>query len=162
MVQCRPVHKQVMQISACAPHAQANTLSGTAGTKGDLGCQNEESVRQEHPRWAQGFLWSEQALSLSPSAAATECADPLPSVLASVCHDHAAAQTIAHNPSLFRIITPINLDRFESLLSTHPNCHPLVDSVCRSFREGVWPFATINSATPATFDFPTVMSLRQA
>src|SRR5882724_8244889 len=47
---------------------------------------------------------------------------------------------------------PINVNRFESLLEQHPN-HPLVDSVCRSLREGAWPFATINPEDPTTFDF---------
>ena len=64
----------------------------------------------------------------------------------------AAAQTISDNPSLFKIITPINIDCFQALLVTHPN-QPLVSSVCRSLREGVWPFSCPNNSAPTTFDF---------
>jgi hypothetical protein len=46
---------------------------------------------------------------------------------------------------------PINVDCF-GLSPLHPNC-PLVDSVCCSFHEGVWHFATIDGTMPATFDF---------
>ncbi|KAF8224517.1 hypothetical protein L208DRAFT_1410096 [Tricholoma matsutake] len=41
---------------------------------------------------------------------------------------------------LFKIIMPINIDRFEELLITHPNC-PFVNSVCRGLHEGFWPWA---------------------
>jgi hypothetical protein len=91
-------------------------------------------------------------MSSTPSAASTEVADPFPSVPESVLRDHAAAQTIANHPALFKIITPIDVDRFQFLLSSHPN-RPLVESVCRSLREGVWPFAVVDESAPITFDF---------
>jgi len=63
-----------------------------------------------------------------------------------------ANATIKTHPELFKIVTPINVDKFESLLVQHPNCL-LVNSVCRSLREGAWPFAIINKDDSITFDF---------
>jgi len=53
---------------------------------------------------------------------------------------------------LFKIITPINVDRFEELLSDHPN--PLfVHSVCDGLREGFWPWAdTLKDGYPSSYD----------
>jgi hypothetical protein len=47
---------------------------------------------------------------------------------------------IAEHPFLFKIITPINVDRFESLLVGHLN-HALVESMCYGLHHGLWPFA---------------------
>jgi hypothetical protein len=61
--------------------------------------------------------------------------------------------TIQQNPSLFRIVTPIKVDRLEELLATHPN-QPFVKSVCVSLREGFWPWAhTQKESYPVTWDF---------
>jgi len=46
--------------------------------------------------------------------------------------------TIKSHPHLFKIVTPINVDRFEDLLSAHPN-QPLVQSICQGLRHGFWP-----------------------
>jgi hypothetical protein len=54
--------------------------------------------------------------------------------------DEAVKKTINENPHLFKIITPIRVDVFESYLSSHPN-RAFVDSVCRGLREGFWPWA---------------------
>jgi hypothetical protein len=60
--------------------------------------------------------------------------------------------TVRDNPHLFRIVTPIKVDAFEHLLSSHPN-HPFVDSVCRSLHEGFWSFAhTQKESYPVTWD----------
>ncbi|KAH7918235.1 hypothetical protein BV22DRAFT_1186828 [Leucogyrophana mollusca] len=63
-----------------------------------------------------------------------------------------ALHTIALHPDLFQVSTPINVDLFESLLSSHPN-HPFVISVCRGLCEGFWPFADTNLGSyPVTWD----------
>ncbi|KAI0295540.1 hypothetical protein BC826DRAFT_281717 [Russula brevipes] len=41
---------------------------------------------------------------------------------------------------LFDVVTPINIDRFASLLAGHPN-RPFVDTVICGLREGFWPLA---------------------
>ncbi|KAF8584363.1 hypothetical protein K439DRAFT_1284925, partial [Ramaria rubella] len=60
-------------------------------------------------------------------------------------------QTLNLQPHLFHIVTPINIDKFEALLHSHPN-QPLVNSVCRGLREGFWPYASVNPDHPVTND----------
>ena len=67
----------------------------------------------------------------------TEFAELLPAPPASEFHNVKALETIYHHPDLFAITTPINVDRFESLLSSHPN-QPFVQSVCRGLHKGFW------------------------
>jgi len=62
----------------------------------------------------------------------------------------AAAHTIATYPHLFRVVTPINVDRFEQLLEDHPN-PAFVASVCHALHEGFWPWA-VTDAYPSTND----------
>jgi len=62
------------------------------------------------------------------------------------------AKTISENPSLFKIVTPINVDRFEFLLNDHPN-QPFVKSVYHGLQDGFWPFAdTLKDGYPITHD----------
>ena len=62
-------------------------------------------------------------------------------------------QTLCDNPSLFKIVTPIDVDRFADLLSDHPN-HKFVDSVVQSLWEGAWPWASPPSLFPLIHNFP--------
>lgn len=39
---------------------------------------------------------------------------------------------------LIKVETPFNINKFESMLTDHPNC-PFVDSVMKGLREGFWP-----------------------
>ena len=60
--------------------------------------------------------------------------------------------TITNNPDLFKIISPIDVDYFQSLLINHPN-QPFVESVCLGLREGFWPFVhTHPGEWPSTWD----------
>ncbi|KAF8579527.1 hypothetical protein K439DRAFT_1273448, partial [Ramaria rubella] len=81
----------------------------------------------------------------------TETAEPLPSVPASVRMSIPINQTINSHPHLFCIVTPIDVDKYEALLSPHPN-QPLVASVCHGLRKGFWPFTSINPNHPITND----------
>ncbi|KAF8590909.1 hypothetical protein K439DRAFT_1296790, partial [Ramaria rubella] len=76
---------------------------------------------------------------------------PLPFVPESELNNFAAQRTISQNPELFKIVSPINVRRFEELLLTHPN-RLLVNSVCRSLREGVWPYANPHPDALETLD----------
>jgi len=69
---------------------------------------------------------------------------PLPRPPANEVLNEIALDTIRNNPHLFNITTPINVDRFETLLSPHPN-QSFVRSVCTGFRQGFWPRAVINN-----------------
>lgn len=77
---------------------------------------------------------------MTPSATRSETLRPLPSPPASELRNLPAIETIQANPRLFDVVTPINVDRFEAALATHPN-RPLVESVVKGLREGFWPFA---------------------
>jgi hypothetical protein len=70
----------------------------------------------------------------------TEIASPLPSVPLAEFANNQAIKTIDENPELFVIDTPINIDKFEALLTHHPN-QPFVKSVINGFRNGFWPWA---------------------
>jgi hypothetical protein len=94
-----------------------------------------------------------QTLRFSPTAAGTLTDEPLPRPPPEEFYNAAATATVDDNPDLFRIVTPINVDRFEKLLITHPN-KPFVNSVCTSLREGFWPWAsTQRDQYPVTWDF---------
>ncbi|KAF8589849.1 hypothetical protein K439DRAFT_1612418 [Ramaria rubella] len=88
----------------------------------------------------------------TPSATFSETAPPLPFVPHSELVPSPANDTIQSHPDLFKIVTPINVDHFESLLSSHPN-PALVHSVCHGLRHGFWPFANIDPDAPTTFDY---------
>ncbi|KAH7869334.1 uncharacterized protein C8R40DRAFT_1059791, partial [Lentinula edodes] len=73
----------------------------------------------------------------SRTASYTESDDPLPRP-APREFEGPAWNTIQQNPHLFRVQTPINADRLEALLNTHPN-QAFVKSVVLSLKEGFWP-----------------------
>ncbi|KAG2046443.1 hypothetical protein BDR06DRAFT_899221 [Suillus hirtellus] len=49
-----------------------------------------------------------------------------------------SAHTVKKHPHLFKIVTPINVNHFQDLLTDHPN-QAFVKSVCHALREGSWP-----------------------
>ena len=72
------------------------------------------------PKWTQGFFWVCNGSSHTPSASFTEIVEPLPNMPTSELHNPIPS-TIASHPQLFKIITPVNVDQFKQLLSSHPN-----------------------------------------
>lgn len=116
------------------------------------------------PKYLRHNLWQEGSAPSPTTAEWSEQARPLPRPPLSEVFHPIAAKTIADNPNLFQIITPIKVDVFESLLEHHPN--PLfVQSVCAGLREGFWPWAdTMNGVFPSTHDEsrPTPSDQRQA
>ncbi|KAJ7029248.1 hypothetical protein C8F04DRAFT_893851, partial [Mycena alexandri] len=63
-----------------------------------------------------------------------------------------ALKTLSDHSHLFRIVSPIDVDTFESLLVHHPN-QPFVRSVVVGLREGFWPWAdTQPGIYPETYD----------
>ncbi|KAI9064555.1 DNA/RNA polymerase [Trametes sanguinea] len=74
---------------------------------------------------------------------------PLPGPPHSELDNEAIRETLTTHGHLVRIVTPVKVDVLERLLVSHPN-RPLVESVCRGFREGFWPFAL-----PTADDFPS-------
>jgi len=116
------------------------------------------------PKYLRYNLWNTDTSPTPTIAEWSESASPLPRPPLSETLNPIALKTIAENPSLFRIVTPINIDRFEKLLSDHPN-PPFVDSVCTGLREGFWPWAdTLKDGYPSSFDGarPTPSDSRKA
>ncbi|CDO68213.1 hypothetical protein BN946_scf184913.g3 [Trametes cinnabarina] len=112
-------------------------------------------VANKRPRRFRGFLWDNPNSYITPLATLSESMNPLPSPPYQDLHDEVALSTITSRPDLFQIVSPVKVDVLEHLLHTHPN-RPLVESVCRGFREGFWPFADpISDAFPQKWDEPT-------
>ncbi|THH27792.1 hypothetical protein EUX98_g6401 [Antrodiella citrinella] len=112
------------------------------------------SAGSERPRRFRGFLWNEAETPVTPSATLSESLRPIPGPPPEALRDAAAWNTINTHPDLFKFSCPVNVDRFESLLSSHPN-RPLVDSVVRGLREGFWPFAQVDPNAPDLWDEPS-------
>jgi len=108
-----------------------------------------------HPllqQYSRDLVWRKSGRSTITAARATETAAPLPSPPRNELRNKVALKTIAENPRLFRVTTPINVDRFEKYLKDHPN-QPFAKSVCRGLRKGFWPFAdTSDPSLPTTLD----------
>ncbi|RDX43240.1 hypothetical protein OH76DRAFT_1361410 [Lentinus brumalis] len=109
-----------------------------------------EDVTQ--PRFLRGFVWNDRDEFPASFGALSLTHAPLPDVPASIRNDPVINSTLRARPDLFEIVTPINVDVFESLLCDHPN-QPFVRSVLRGLREGFWPFADAKPAEyPETWD----------
>jgi hypothetical protein len=109
----------------------------------------------KRPKYLERSVWTdvETSPSYSPTAWSTLMDVPLPRPPPEEFANLDAMTTICENPHLFKLVTPINIDRFEELLGTHPNV-PFVESVCTSLREGFWPWAnTQKREYPITWDF---------
>jgi hypothetical protein len=109
----------------------------------------------KRPKYLQRSVWTDvnASPSCSPTAFSTLSDNPLPRPSPQEFSNVEAVTTIRDNPHLFKIVTPINVDRFESLLASHPN-KPFIQSVCVAFREGFWPWAdTQKEEYPVTWDF---------
>lgn len=116
------------------------------------------SVNEIHERWAnrpryvRDLVWASDEPSRTTLALYTESMPSIPSPPENEMSNTIALDTIKNYPHLFKIVTPINIDRFQSLLTNHPN-RPLVDSVCRGLHEGFWPYAiTQGSQRPCIVD----------
>ncbi|TFY55879.1 hypothetical protein EVG20_g9157 [Dentipellis fragilis] len=90
--------------------------------------------------------------SSTPAADWSLTAAPLPGPPENELNNAATQETLAKYPHLFKVVMPINVDKFESLLKDHPN-KPFVESVCCGLREGFWPSAdTSDPEYPVTWD----------
>ncbi|KAF8573201.1 hypothetical protein K439DRAFT_1284036, partial [Ramaria rubella] len=67
--------------------------------------------------------------------------------------------TINVHPDLFCVVTPINVNTYQALLSSHPN-QPLIKSVCRGLCKGFWPYTSINPDHPVTNDSMSACFIR--
>jgi hypothetical protein len=100
-----------------------------------------ENVRMgSQPHYLRYNVWDPEAEFKPTTAEWTLTAEPLPRPPQVELTNRIVANTIKKNPDLFKIVTPIKVDIFERLLTSHPN-RAFVDSLCLGFREGFWPWA---------------------
>ncbi|KJA19287.1 hypothetical protein HYPSUDRAFT_143936 [Hypholoma sublateritium FD-334 SS-4] len=112
-------------------------------------------ARNEHyglnTKYLRHNVWDEDSIALPFSTSRwTETARPLASIPLAELNNFVASKTVHDHPHLFKIVTPIDVDKFESLLRNHPNPE-FVESVCKGLREGFWPWAdTLREGYPTT------------
>ena len=119
-----------------------------------LRIQSRESSRVYgmRPSYLRYNLWDPSSEFTPTTAEWTETAFPLPQPPARELANPVFAKTIRENADLFKIITPICVDKFESYLIDHPN-RAFVNSICHGLREGFWPWAdTLKVGYPETLD----------
>ena len=98
------------------------------------------------------LIWGASTGPKVVSAYSTLTARPVPLPPKNELQNDVARRTIAKNPGLFKIVSPINVRRFKELLKDHPN-RAFVKSVVRALKKGFWPFAdTSNHPLPTTYD----------
>lgn len=81
------------------------------------------------PRYARDLVWAREECPRVVLALATESEQPVPSPPSNELNNTITLKTIHDNPHLFKIVTPINVDLFQSYLVDRPN-QPFVLSVC--------------------------------
>ena len=106
----------------------------------------EEWRWEKCPRYARGLVWTNDDPTHTTLTTYTEIMPALPTPPTNELNSSIALATIHDHPHLFQLITPINIDHLESLLTTHPN-QALVRSIILGFRQGFWPFV-ITENTP--------------
>jgi len=94
------------------------------------------------PKYLRYHIWDPDGSVTETTAEWTERAKPLPRPSTVQLMHPVVRETVAQNPSLFEIVTPIKLKVFENLLCDHPN-QAFVKSVCDGLQYGFWPWADI-------------------
>ncbi|KAH7903895.1 hypothetical protein BJ138DRAFT_1188331 [Hygrophoropsis aurantiaca] len=105
------------------------------------------------PRHRRDLIWQFGRDPLSPTVKESLYADPVPQPSQNDFDNAPAQQTIRDFPHLFKIVCPINIPVFKSLLVDHPN-QPFVNSVCTALEHGFWPRADTSQDYPSTCDNP--------
>ena len=102
--------------------------------------KREADTILEAPRFRRGFVWSDEDYNdISPSALQTETAQPFIRPPAHLFENSEIQSTLRAMDNYIEVKTPFNVQKFESLLSDHPN-QPFIHSVMIGLREGFWPF----------------------
>ena len=108
-----------------------------------------QDLLRSRPKYLHHNLWNPES-SFTPTV--TEWSVPLPCPSHLELNNPVAHQMIFEHLSLFKIVTPINVNLFECLLSDHPN-PSFINSVCIGLHEGFWPWAdTLKDGYPSIYD----------
>jgi hypothetical protein len=98
------------------------------------------------------LIWRRFGSPKDISAYSTVTAPPLPLPPRNELQNKVARKTIAQNPDLFKIVSPIKVDAFQKYLKDHPN-QRFVKSMVDALKNGFWPWAdTKNPTLPTTYD----------
>ena len=122
-----PTHKLLVPMPTCAQNVTTiRTLPTNARQR------LEEQRWENRPRYVRCLVWTDNDPMHTTLAAYTETMPALPSAPTNELNNPVAHATICLHPHLFQLITPINIDCLESLLTTHPN-QVLVRSIILGF-----------------------------
>ncbi|EGF97942.1 uncharacterized protein MELLADRAFT_84147 [Melampsora larici-populina 98AG31] len=106
----------------------------------------EESFKDSEQKFLQGYVWDGvNSLGSSPAIESSLFAAPFRNA-PSLSEDVNTAFVLKQYNHLFKIVTPIKVDKMETLLVNHPN-RPFVLSALKGLREGFWPNSSIPSST---------------
>jgi len=106
-----------------------------------------------HPKFACELIFGAVNDDISPSACYSLFAEPLPCPPQSELENFTANKTIHEYSDLFKITCNINIEKFNELLTDHPN-QPFVQSVIAGLRDGFWPWAELQDGYPLTHNEP--------
>jgi hypothetical protein len=107
---------------------------------------------ERRPRFVREYVWADDVSQNVTTALTSETAPPLPDPPINEMLSAEKWNAIQSRPHLFRITTPIHIDRLRDLLATHPN-RPLVESMYKGLKVGFWPWATtVDSGAPSIVD----------
>jgi hypothetical protein len=95
---------------------------------------------ERRPRFVRDFVWSDDYSQDITTALTSETSPPVPEPPRNELLNADKWNVINSQPHLFRISTPVKVDRLYQLLTTHPN-RPLVESICKGLKIGFWPWA---------------------
>ncbi|KAF8803587.1 hypothetical protein BYT27DRAFT_7225943 [Phlegmacium glaucopus] len=142
---CLLTKNQKFAINSTPEPANTDTSAKTAKNQDmpvKIVREGAEEIYGVQPKYLRHNLWFlnlwDQSSVFSPITAEWSLyTPPLPRPLLSELSNPVVQKTIADNLNLFKIVTPIKVDVFESLLSNHPN-QPFVQSVCTGLREAAF------------------------
>jgi hypothetical protein len=127
---------------------------GNLATKGKSVNNRNVLPVPKHWKFLHSFAWLSHINNnfYNLTARFTTFDPPLPRPPTEEFENSAAMETIQDHPDLFVARSPINVNTFEHLLSSHPN-HAFVNQVCVALQEGFWPWAHTQKETyPVTWN----------
>jgi hypothetical protein len=109
----------------------------------------EDDKWAKRPKYARELIWAKDEYFRTTTADSTEEEAPVPRPPQHELQNRVALNTIKKEPHLFKIVTPIRVDKFQNYLLQHPN-PLLVRSVCWGLRNGFWPWANTENPPNTT------------
>ncbi|CAA7267958.1 unnamed protein product [Cyclocybe aegerita] len=162
----RPVTGGMKVNAPTAPQSATTCTSAqNAGVQGTLSaavlslqvtnkCQSHLPIWSACPSFACAFIWNNNDgphLTLTISSLFMPALPPVPD---NELVNEPALNTIACNPDLFQVVTPISVSNLCNLLVNHPN-NLFIDSICHGLLHGFWPWADTSC-----FNLPFILDVK--